>query len=67
MASGDRRLPQSYTQVLSNAIDAAYERFRVDEPNSDLELYDAFMAQAANVIWFRLQRADSDFRNLQTE
>ena len=47
---------ETYTQGLSRAIDAAYELYRAGEPNGDTRLYEAFRAQARNVIWWKFRR-----------
>jgi RNA polymerase sigma factor (sigma-70 family) len=49
---------ESYTQRLSREIDAAHEAYKAGAPASDIGLYEAFLAQARNVVWQRLGRSD---------
>jgi RNA polymerase sigma-70 factor, ECF subfamily len=49
---------ESYTQRLSREIDAAYEAYKADEPDSEERLLEAFRVQARNVIVYRLQSDD---------
>ena len=48
----------THTQGLSRDIDAAYEDYRAGEPEGEDRLYQAFKAQAANVLWHRLESPD---------
>ena len=46
------------TQRLSRTIDAVYEGYRPGEPDAETRLYEAFRAQARNVVWLTLNRED---------
>jgi RNA polymerase sigma-70 factor (ECF subfamily) len=48
----------SHTQELSRAIDAAYSDYKPGEPDGEGRLYEALLAQAHNVVFYRLQRRD---------
>jgi RNA polymerase sigma factor (sigma-70 family) len=48
----------SYTQELSHAIDAAYSDYKPGEPAGEGRLYRALLAQADNVVFYRLQQRD---------
>jgi RNA polymerase sigma factor (sigma-70 family) len=45
---------RTYTQRLSRYIDAAYEAYKANEPDSEERLLAAFLAQARNIARFRL-------------
>jgi RNA polymerase sigma-70 factor, ECF subfamily len=56
----------SYTQSLARRIDGAYASYRTGEPNGEKLLYDALLAQANNIVRYRL-RADGIFDTLARE
>jgi RNA polymerase sigma-70 factor (ECF subfamily) len=56
---------RTYTQRLSAAIDEAYQRYALGEPDAESNLYKAFQAQARNVAihrldWDRFEEFDRD-------
>jgi DNA-directed RNA polymerase specialized sigma24 family protein len=53
----------TYTQKLSRRIDAAYDAYKARENNSEELLYGALLAQANNIVRFRL-RSDPYDRTL---
>jgi RNA polymerase sigma-70 factor, ECF subfamily len=57
----------SYTQNLSERIDAAYEAYKAGDSGSDERLYQALGIQAGNVIWFRLRLKDDTLEHALAE
>lgn len=57
MAAKDDK-PGTYTQALSQEIDAAFEAYTAGEPQSSERLYRALKAQASNILYHRLGRYD---------
>jgi RNA polymerase sigma factor (sigma-70 family) len=60
IALGATHLPNqpdkdTHTVQLSRKIDAAYKAYKVAGPNSEARLYEAFRAQAHNVIWWKIK------------
>jgi RNA polymerase sigma factor (sigma-70 family) len=53
----------SYTQRLARAIDIAYQSYKAGGPNSEDVLYASFLAQANNIVRYRL-RGDGIFQTL---
>lgn len=56
---------RTHTQRLSAAIDEAYQRYALGEPDAESNLYKAFRAQAQNVAihrldWDRFEEFDRD-------
>jgi RNA polymerase sigma factor (sigma-70 family) len=49
----------SYTQELSRAIDVAHAQYRSGQVDCEDVLYNALLAQANNVVSYRLQQRDS--------
>lgn len=45
---------KTHTQRLSATIDQAYEAYRAGNSAGSTELYEALIAQALNVVWFKL-------------
>jgi DNA-directed RNA polymerase specialized sigma24 family protein len=61
IALGATHLPNeldkdTHTVQLSRKIDAAYKAYKAAGPNSEARLYEAFRAQARNVIWWKLKQ-----------
>jgi RNA polymerase sigma factor (sigma-70 family) len=48
----------SHTRQLALAIDTAYAADQLGEPNSERQLYGALLAQASNVVDYRLRQVD---------
>ncbi len=52
-------LQDSHTQGLSRSIDKAYADFKPGDVEGERRLYEAFLAQAKNVVAYKLRRWDT--------
>jgi RNA polymerase sigma factor (sigma-70 family) len=48
----------THTKRLSRKIDAAYKTYKAQEPDAEKRLFEAFLAQARNVVGWKLRRDD---------